>query len=101
MCDLKRFCFFLLGRVCVPIDPFKCEDFDPFEAPLVASLIDEINMYDAEHKDAMEADTEKCPGMTNQRFYLSPITNDKNRLRENNIKSIDRLLSDVFTKDGQ
>jgi DNA primase small subunit len=30
-----------LGRVCVPIDPSKCNEFDPFSVPLLQDLIDE------------------------------------------------------------
>jgi DNA primase small subunit len=31
------------GRVCVPIDPEDCEDFDPFQIPTVSQLVDELN----------------------------------------------------------
>ncbi|KAI8808392.1 hypothetical protein BJ742DRAFT_747943 [Cladochytrium replicatum] len=31
------------GRVCVPIDPKTCEQFDPLNVPTVVSLIDELN----------------------------------------------------------
>lgn len=34
------------GRVCVPIDPLRAEDFDPFATPTLATLNYEINEYD-------------------------------------------------------
>ncbi|RIB18157.1 DNA primase small subunit-like protein [Gigaspora rosea] len=33
------------GRVCVPIQPDDCENFDPFEVPTVSSLYQELNLY--------------------------------------------------------
>ncbi|CAG8555021.1 4992_t:CDS:10 [Paraglomus occultum] len=35
----------LKRRVCVPIDPEKCENFDPHEVPTVADLLCELNKY--------------------------------------------------------
>ncbi|RDY02415.1 DNA primase small subunit, partial [Mucuna pruriens] len=31
------------GRVCVPIDPNRCEDFDPTTVPTLSQLIEELN----------------------------------------------------------
>ncbi|XP_024175217.1 DNA primase small subunit [Rosa chinensis] len=31
------------GRVCVPIDPNRCEDFDPTAVPTLSTLIEELN----------------------------------------------------------
>ncbi|KAJ4786567.1 DNA primase [Rhynchospora pubera] len=31
------------GRICIPIDPKKCEEFDPTSVPTVAQLIEELN----------------------------------------------------------
>ncbi|XP_051129753.1 uncharacterized protein LOC127250486 [Andrographis paniculata] len=31
------------GRVCVPIDPQHCEDFDPSDVPTLSGLLDELN----------------------------------------------------------
>ncbi|CAA7041902.1 unnamed protein product [Microthlaspi erraticum] len=31
------------GRVCVPIDPKKCDEFDPLAVPTLSQLIEEIN----------------------------------------------------------
>uniref|UniRef100_A0A2N9GAY7 DNA primase n=1 Tax=Fagus sylvatica TaxID=28930 RepID=A0A2N9GAY7_FAGSY len=32
------------GRVCVPIDPNRCEEFDPTAVPTLSKLLEEINM---------------------------------------------------------
>ncbi|KAL5541278.1 hypothetical protein UlMin_042500 [Ulmus minor] len=32
------------GRVCVPIDPNQCEDFDPTTVPTLSKLLEELNM---------------------------------------------------------
>ncbi|KAF9613608.1 hypothetical protein IFM89_009434, partial [Coptis chinensis] len=32
------------GRVCVPIDPNKCEEFDPTTVPTLSTLLEELNM---------------------------------------------------------
>ncbi|PPJ52745.1 hypothetical protein CBER1_11390 [Cercospora berteroae] len=34
------------GRVCVPIDMRRMEEFDPFKVPLVTDLLDEIDQWD-------------------------------------------------------
>ena len=40
------------GRVCVPIDASKAEDFDPFSVPTVTELLEEINQWDQKNKKA-------------------------------------------------
>ena len=49
------------GRVCVPIDPTQCDDFDPFTVPTVRSLCAEIDAFDQKHPDraTMTSDTDK------------------------------------------
>jgi DNA primase small subunit len=37
------------GRVCVPIDVRKAQQFDPLSVPTVTQLLAEIDAYDAEH----------------------------------------------------
>lgn len=37
------------GRVCVPIDVRKVEQFNPLDVPTVSELLDEINAWDLEH----------------------------------------------------
>uniref|UniRef100_I1PUT2 Uncharacterized protein n=1 Tax=Oryza glaberrima TaxID=4538 RepID=I1PUT2_ORYGL len=32
-----------LGRVCVPIDPNNCDDFDPTTVPTLSQLLGELN----------------------------------------------------------
>lgn len=38
---LCLFYFFVPGRVCVPIDPNRCEEFDPTAVPTLSN----VNMY--------------------------------------------------------
>ncbi|RPB21509.1 putative DNA primase small subunit [Terfezia boudieri ATCC MYA-4762] len=38
------------GRVCVPIDASKAEDFDPLSVPTVTELLEEINQWDHKNK---------------------------------------------------
>ncbi|KAJ3111296.1 primase, DNA, polypeptide 1 (49kDa) [Physocladia obscura] len=37
------------GRVCIPIDQKYCDSFNPFQAPKVFDLINEISAYDSAH----------------------------------------------------
>ena len=41
------------GRVCVPIDVRKVEDFDPFEVPTITQLLAEIDEWDQKNAGAM------------------------------------------------
>ena len=42
---------FLVGRVCIPIDPAKCDSFDPMTVPTILQLTDEIDRFEKEEKD--------------------------------------------------
>lgn len=44
------------GRVCVPIDVRRLEDFDPLAVPTVLELLDEINEWDARNPDMSAED---------------------------------------------
>ena len=39
------------GRVCVPIDVNKVEEFDPFQVPTLPQLMDELDAYERENND--------------------------------------------------
>jgi DNA primase small subunit len=39
------------GRVCVPIDPFRAESFDPFAVPTISQLTNEIDKFDKEESN--------------------------------------------------
>jgi len=39
------------GRVCIPIDPAKCDSFDPMTVPTILQLTDEIDRFEKEEKD--------------------------------------------------
>lgn len=51
------------GRVCVPIDTQKVEQFDPLTVPTVSQLLDEINAWDAKKPSDNPASS---PGLDNQ-----------------------------------
>lgn len=42
------------GRVCVPIDTRKVEDFDPLSVPTVTQLLAEIDEWDRDHESVKE-----------------------------------------------
>ncbi|KAG0042922.1 hypothetical protein BGZ83_012022 [Gryganskiella cystojenkinii] len=54
------------GRVCVPIEIEKCDEFDPTAAPTVEQLIKELNEYDS--KNPATEDGPKMQGKSNKRF---------------------------------
>jgi DNA primase small subunit len=48
------------GRVCVPIDIHKVDEFNPFEVPTLPQLIEELDGYEAQQQDdAVEHDWQK------------------------------------------
>jgi DNA primase small subunit len=47
------------GRVCVPIDTRKVEEFDPLEVPTVTQLLTEIDEWEGDESDKKVADWEK------------------------------------------
>ena len=53
------------GRVCVPIDTRRVDDFDPLEVPTVTQLLGEIDEWDRENKGEGEekgaANQQKVP----------------------------------------
>eukprot|EP00954_Amorphochlora_amoebiformis_P012713 995130-Amorphochlora_amoeboformis.AAC.1 len=49
------------GRVCVPIDPDNCEDFDPFSVPTIEDLLSDINSYKGKEKVQDWAKTRMAP----------------------------------------
>lgn len=42
------------GRVCVPIDIQKVDEFDPFAVPTLGSLMKELDEYDAKHGNSSQ-----------------------------------------------
>ncbi|KAF2195499.1 DNA primase small subunit [Zopfia rhizophila CBS 207.26] len=47
------------GRVCVPIDTRKVEEFDPLSVPTVTQLLTEIDEWEGDDRDKQLADWEK------------------------------------------
>jgi len=49
------------GRVCVPINPERPEDFDPLGVPTVTDLLKEIDEWNGNHKEGEKATEENVP----------------------------------------
>lgn len=58
------------GRVCVPIDVRRLDDFDPFEVPTVTQLLREIDEWDA--KNASMSEEERAKVLDWQKTGLKP-----------------------------
>ncbi|KAJ9231497.1 putative DNA primase subunit Pri1 [Paecilomyces variotii] len=52
------------GRVCVPIDGRKVDEFDPLSVPTVLDLLSEIDAYDAQHPAGTNSDIPEGDGST-------------------------------------
>ena len=59
------------GRVCVPIDIRSVEDFDPFEVPTVAQLLDEIDQWGTKQGAGM-SEEDKAKVQDWQKTSLKP-----------------------------
>ncbi|OQO01144.1 hypothetical protein B0A48_13387 [Cryoendolithus antarcticus] len=60
------------GRVCVPIDVRRLEDFDPFAVPTVTQLLQEIDTWDAEARRQEMSEEEKSKVEDWQKTRLKP-----------------------------
>lgn len=49
------------GRVCVPIDIRKVEEFDPLTVPTVTDLLSQIDAWDAEHSSGSRSPAASAP----------------------------------------
>jgi len=47
------------GRVCVPIDPYNCDDFNPFEVPTLDELVEEVKELDKQGENLTPKDYQK------------------------------------------
>ncbi|KAF2402247.1 DNA primase, small subunit [Trichodelitschia bisporula] len=79
------------GRVCVPIDPRRVEEFDPFGVPTVTGLLNEIEAWDAEcgqeekEGEKRVQDWEKTslkPYVEYFRGFIAGLLKDEKRPRE-------------------
>lgn len=59
------------GRVCVPIDMRRLEDFDPFEVPTVTQLLQEIDQWD-QKQGASLSEEDKAKVQDWQKTSLKP-----------------------------
>ena len=47
------------GRICVPLDPFKIDSFDPTAVPTITQLTDEIDKFAKEENKVISKDYKK------------------------------------------
>ncbi|KAM7256594.1 hypothetical protein ACFE04_012335 [Oxalis oulophora] len=57
------------GRVCIPIDPIRCEEFDPTTVPTLSQLLEELNMEGL--KSDAENDWDRTSLGESVRFFRS------------------------------
>nr|OQO13169.1 hypothetical protein B0A51_17668 [Rachicladosporium sp. CCFEE 5018] len=80
------------GRVCVPIDVRRLEDFDPLAVPTVTQLLQEIDVWDAEarRKELSEEEKSKVedwqktglkPYVEYFRGYVAALLKDESRVK--------------------
>ena len=68
------------GRVCVPIDPTKVDEWDPHTTPTVASLADELDSSSSSlHKNTINGDGDDTTNSSNKRMKISDV--DKTSLK--------------------
>ncbi|KAF9055523.1 prim-pol domain-containing protein [Hymenopellis radicata] len=69
------------GRVCVPVDPAKVEEFDPDTVPTVGQLLDELNRLNKpEHAEEGAGDEDWL--LTSLRPYVEMLDNHVARIME-------------------
>ena len=49
--DATYYSLTIIGRVCIPIDPNKAEQFDPMSVPTITQLTSEIDKFAQEEKE--------------------------------------------------
>lgn len=80
------------GRVCVPIDPARVREFDPFAVPTLGQLTRQVDQYDKEHEEEV-SDRAMLPvkdKITNAMVYEAPSTKfNGGCLREHVLTSFD------------
>ncbi|KAJ3057098.1 primase, DNA, polypeptide 1 (49kDa) [Rhizophlyctis rosea] len=90
------------GRVCVPIDPRKCEEFDPFAVPELSALVDELNSSsnvkvesgaDGEEGEAKSAGTSLDPHIKLFKAFLSEMDESIRESLRNKRAEEDRKLN--------
>uniref|UniRef100_A0A7R9YXY9 DNA primase small subunit n=1 Tax=Pseudictyota dubia TaxID=2749911 RepID=A0A7R9YXY9_9STRA len=85
------------GRVCVPMDPAKADDFDPFDVPTLPRLMRELDEYNKKQQSQEESadNKEEKAGVTHEwqktslrepfeafrRQFLTPMWQDLRRER--------------------
>jgi len=95
------------GRVCVPIQPEKIEDFDPFVVPTLPQLMNELDEYDKEHGQKNEEDKDDKNMVENWqktslkayyepflKDFLQPLQKDIRRKERDALEEEDAIIGD-------
>jgi len=72
------------GRVCVPIDPEKVDDFDPFAVPTLSQLMEELDEFDKEAASERKLQNWEKTSLKEyfepfQKQFLEPLTKEIRR----------------------
>ena len=71
------------GRVCVPIDTKKVDEFDPFEVPTLTQLMEELEAYETSDGENVEYEWQKTSLKESfghfQKDFLLPMWKDMKR----------------------
>ncbi len=71
------------GRVCVPIDINKADDFDPFSVPILPQLMEELDSFQETEGKVVEFEWEKTSLKDSFGFFqnkvLAPMCSDLKR----------------------
>ena len=71
------------GRVCIPIDIKKVDEFNPFDVPTLPQLMEELDSYEEKEGDKVEYEWEKTSLKESfghfQREFLIPMCKDLKR----------------------
>lgn len=81
------------GRVCVPIDPETCDDFDPRTVPSLSQLIKQINENPPDTK-VRDIKTDLTPYLSYFRDFVGNPVEDEKKIQ--NGKEMD--IEDISTK---
>ena len=86
------------GRVCVPINPHKVEEFDPFNVPTLPQLMRELDEYDEEKSGKAKHDWEKTSLKESfshfQKDFMTPMWKQMKKVERSRADEMAALVGD-------